>query len=368
MQLDLAAIRADFPFFRENPDVIYLDSAATSLKPQAVIDEVSWFLSTGTSSINRAVHHIGVETSSRVRKARQTIANWFGVTDSQVVFTSGTTDAINLVRSGLSGLERVLVSNGEHHSNLLPWRSVSQLRTIDSDSFGVLTPERLAKELKDFPADLVSVSHLGNVLGIVQPIQELSEVVHSQGGLLLVDAAQSASHLPCSLETLNADFLVCSGHKMLGPSGIGALIGKREALERLNPTRWGGGMVSAVTESESTLEVGPGRFEAGTLPIESILGWSAAIEYLDTIGIASIDSHLSELTAQTVDALLDVPGVRLGGNAKTKRHSIVPFTIEHWQAHQAARVLSQRYGVCVRSGFHCAEPVSYTHLTLPTKA
>ena len=354
--LDTRSIREDFPFFQANPDVVYLDSAATSLKPNCVVDEVSRFLSTGTATVDRSVYEIGVKASERVREARNRIARWFDASENQLVFTASATDAINLVRFGLEGLSDVLTTTAEHHSNLLPWRSVARCRSLNCDEFGLLRLDELKRELKKRPADLVAISHVNNVLGTVQPVRQIAEVVKSYGGLILVDASQSASQMPVSLDELGADFLVCSGHKMLGPSGVGALIGTLEALDRLTPYMLGGGVVESVSVDGHELRGGSAQFEAGTFPVESILGWASAITYLDALGIENIEAHSDSLTKRVVSRLRELPAVTLH-SADATRHGIVPFSVKNWEAHAAARTLSQRFQVCVRSGFHCAEPL-----------
>ena len=354
----LSNIRSDFPVLRNNPELVYLDSGATSLKPQSVVDEMMWFLTEGTSAAYRGVHQLGVESTERFTEARETIANWFGVSSDQLIFTSGTTAAINLVRYGLQDLKNVVTTNAEHHSNLLPWRQGLDCRVIDCDSSGRITGEILDAELNNMPADLVAISHVGNVLGAMQPIRELGEVARSHGSLMLVDAAQSAAHLDCDLDALGADFLVCSGHKMLGPSGIGALVAQPEALQRLGPVSWGGGMVESVKADVHELQQPPQRWEAGSPNVEAALGWAAAIDYLESLERPNLHRHLQTITAAAQEQLSNVSGVELLGECSPAgQNGILPIKIDGWEAHAAARVLSQRFNICVRSGFHCAQPL-----------
>ncbi len=363
----LPDIRSDFPLLRKHPELIYLDSGATSLKPQVVVDEMMWFLTEGTSAVYRGVHQLGVEATERFNEARETIANWFGVASDQLVFTTGTTAAINLVRHGLQGLKSVVTTNAEHHSNLLPWRHGLDCREIASDRFGRISAESLDAELRKSPADLVAVSHVGNVLGTMQPIRGLSEVARSHGALLLLDAAQSASHLDCELDDLGADFIVCSGHKMLGPGGIGALIGRPEALQRLNPVNWGGGMVASVGGDSYELQQAPQKWEAGSPAVEAAIGWAAAIEYLESLDRTALHPHLQAVTAAAQEQLADVSSVELLGECSLSgQNGILPIKISGWEAHAAARVLSQRFNICVRSGFHCAEPLHQSLGWAPT--
>lgn len=363
----LRELRDDFPALRGDPSLIYLDSAATSLKPQCVIDEVVWFLGEGTSAVFRGVHQRAVEATERFEDARGTVARWFNVANDQVVLTRGTTDGINLVRRGLRGLQRVLTTNAEHHSNLLPWREGLDCQVLSCDSSGRILPAALDDALRQHPAQLVALSHVGNVFGTIQPVTELSEVAHAHSALLLVDAAQSASHLPVGLDQLGADYLVCSGHKMLGPSGIGALVGQPEALDRLQPISWGGSMVEAVDDEGYQLQPAPRRWEAGTPAVESLLGWAAALEYLELLGREAVHRHLEFVTSHAIEQLQKLPGVEiLGALDPTERSGILPLRIEGWESHTAARVLSQRANLCLRSGFHCAEPLHKALGLLPT--
>lgn len=363
----LPDIRSDFPVLRNHPELVYLDSGATSLKPQSVVNEMTWYLTEGTSAVYRGVHQLGVDATERFTEARDTIANWFGVASDQLILTSGTTSAINLVRYGLQDLRSVVTTNAEHHSNLLPWRQGLDCRVLICDDAGRIPNELLESELRDSPADLVAVSHVGNVLGTIQPIRELADIAHSHGALLLVDAAQSAAHLDRTLDDLGADFIVCSGHKMLGPGGIGALVGRPEALKRLNPVYWGGGMVTSVNEHGNKLQQLPQKMEAGSPNVEATLGWAAAIEYLETLGRSALHPHLQSITATAQEQLAAVSGVELLGQCDLAgQNGILPLKIDGWEAHAAARVLSQRFNICVRSGFHCAEPLHQSLGWAPT--
>ena len=358
-------VQSDFPVLRNNPGLTYLDSAATSLKPDVVIDEVRWFLEQGTASVYRGTHRLATEVTERFEDARATIGDWFGVVSDQVVLTRGATDGINLVANSLNGLVRVVTSNAEHHSNLLPWFDDAQRYRIESemlsvDVFGRVSTEQLDEVLKSRPAQLVAISHVGNVLGTKQPISELADVVHHHKALLLVDAAQSAAHLEFRFDDLGADFLVCSGHKMLGPSGIGALVGTEDALMQLAPTRWGGSMIQSFDGENLKLQPPPRRWEAGSQPVESLLGWAAALEYLEGLDRGKIESHVAKLTTMAYETLSAIPDVRvIGDTAATDRVAILPFQIEGWKVHDAAKALSQQSNVCVRSGFHCAEPLHH---------
>jgi len=364
--LDTNSVREAFPFFKANPGVTYLDSAATSLKPTAVIDEVAWYLSRGTASVDRSVYELGVQASERVREARIRIARWFGTTEHQLVFAPNATTAINLVRFGLEGLRSVITTTAEHHSNFLPWQSIDDCRSISCDPSGLLRVDDLQRELQLRSTDIVAIHHVNNVTGAIQPVRQIADLARSHGALTLVDVAQSASHRPVNIEDLGADFFVCSGHKMLGPSGVGALIGKPEVLDRLQPVWLGGGVVESVAADRHELRGGPARLEPGTPPVESILGWARAIEYLESLGIENVQGHNSKLTEKVVSRLQEVPAVTIHGGHDLDRCGIVSFSLEGWEAHAAARTLSQRFHVCVRSGFHCAEPLHRSLQVGPT--
>ncbi|TWT33770.1 putative cysteine desulfurase [Posidoniimonas corsicana] len=354
----MLSVRDDFLAFTCDPTLVYLDSAATTLKPRCVVDEVSWCLTEGASAIYRGVHRRGVELTARFDDARATIARWFGVADDEVVITTGATGAINLVRNGWPDLNSVVTTIVEHHSNLLPWTNVQSCRTLPCDPCGRVSAEDLDKELLSAPADLVAVSHVSNVLGVIQPVSELAEVAHRHGALLLLDAAQSASHLPVEPNLCGADFIACSGHKMLGPSGVGALVATSEALARLKPISWGGGMVESVSPDDVRLQPAPRRFEAGTPPVESVLGWATALDYLESIGRENLTEHTRALTLAAIKRFSGVRGVRVHGPADVEEQlGIVSLSVDGWESHAAARVLSQRGNICVRSGFHCAEPL-----------
>ena len=357
-------IRDDFPVLRDNEGLVYLDSAATSLKPQSVADAVTWFMTEGTASVHRGVYRRTVEVSERFEEARSTVAEWFDVDDTQVVFTRGVTDGINLVRRSLPQLSRVVTSVAEHHSNLLPWRTVEDIRVLECDSTGVIAPDQLADQLSRCPAELVALAHVGNVSGAIQPAKELSDVAHKHGALFLLDAAQSSWHLPCGPSETGADFVVCSSHKMLGPSGVGALIGTVEALDQLSTESWGGGMVESVDLNDCRLQPVPQRFEAGTPAVESILGFAAAIEYLDRLGQARIEKLAADTSAYLFQRLQEFEDVQLVGPTDSSiRGGVAAMLMGKVESHVAAKILSQRAGICVRSGFHCAEPL-HRHLGL----
>ncbi|MEQ8846452.1 aminotransferase class V-fold PLP-dependent enzyme [Botrimarina sp.] len=351
-------VRGDFLALEQDPTLVYLDSAATSLKPRAVVERVAWALGEGAAPVYRGVYARAAAATEAFEAARASVAGWFGVAADQVVFTRGATDGVNLVRRGWKGLRSVVTTDAEHHSNLLPWRDGLEVRTIPLSDDGCLSPGALEAELAARPADLVAVSHVGNVLGAINPVAEISRVAHERGAALLVDAAQSASHLAVALGSLGADYLVCSAHKMLGPTGVGALVATPEALDRLAPVSWGGSMVESVTADGSQLQPAPRRWEAGTPAVEAALGWGAAIEYLEGLGASRVADHFDQVTAAAVERLRDIEGVRvLGPRDPSLRSAIVAMEVDGWESHALARAIGQRDNICIRSGFHCAQPL-----------
>lgn len=365
-----AACRNDFPALfasdeEGNPEKgpAYLDSAATSLRPKAVVDSMRWYLEKGTAAVHRAVHRQSIEATDRFEDTRESLAGWFGADSDEIIFTSGTTSAIHLVRNGLQGLNRVAVTMMEHHSNLVPWMDLDSCTVVPVDRFGNIDMEVLEQALQD-GVDLLAITHVSNVLGCVTPIESLIQLAHQHGAKVLVDAAQSASHHVIDVKQWDVDFLVCSSHKMLGPSGAGALYARRDLHDELRPVVLGGQMVDQVTTTGWTPQPAPYCFEAGSPAAESVIGWGAAIEYLDNFGRETISHRLTQLTENLVVRLAEIPGLKMFGPAAGEpRGPLVTFNIEGLESHAIAKILSQRENVVVRSGFHCAQPL-HQHLGL----
>ena len=361
----LDVCRSDFPALAANdqPAMAYFDSSATTLRPSVVVDAMRWYLEKGTASVHRGVHRQSIEATNRFEATRESLAGWIGADRDEVIFTGGATSAIHLVRHGLRNLKHVAITVMEHHSNLLPWMDLDSCTVVPVDEHGSINIEALKQTLID-GVDLLAVSHASNVLGCVTPIKELTQLAHQHGAKILVDAAQSASHHPIDVKELEIDFLVCSSHKMLGPSGVGALFASRKVHDQLAPVFLGGQMVDQVTKSGWTPQPPPYCFEAGSPPVESVIGWGAAIAYLEEIGHEAIGNHLSKLTNSLMSQLTEVPGVRiLGPKLGTPRAPLVSFHLDGIESHAIARILSQRENVLVRSGFQCAQPL-HEHLGL----
>lgn len=359
------ACRNDFAVLNcgdERPPA-YLDSGATTLRPKVVVDAMRWYLEQGTAAIHRGVHQQAIHATDQFEETRSLLAGWLGADSDEIIFTSGTTAGINLVRQGLQGLQRVAVTVMEHHSNLVPWMDLENCKFIPVDDMGQIDMEALEAVLKE-GVDLLAVTHVSNVLGCVTPIKSLIEMAHRYGAKVLVDAAQSASHHPIDVRSLDVDFLVCSSHKMLGPSGAGALFASRAMHDQLQPVAKGGQMVDDVTLEGWTLQPAPYCYEAGSPAAESVIGWGAAIQYLDDFGVEAIGQRLKDLTHKLVTRLQEVPGIRiLGPEPGGQRGPMATFTMEGLEAHAVAKILSQRERVLVRSGFHCAKPL-HRHLGL----
>ena len=361
----LDTCRSDFPALAEcdQPGMAYLDNSATTLRPSVVIDAMRWYLEKGTAAVHRGVHRQSIEATDRFEETRESLAGWLGADRDEIIFTSGATAAIHLVRHGLRDLKRVATTSMEHHSNLLPWLNLDSCTVVPVDSHGEIDMETLEKTLSE-GVDLLAITHVSNVLGSVTPIKELTRLAHLHGAKILVDAAQSIGHLPIDVKELEVDFLVCSSHKMLGPSGVGALFANREIHSQLMPVVLGGQMVDQVTISGWTPQPAPHCYEAGSPPVESVIGWGAAIDYLEKFGRPAMESHLNKLTNTLVSQLLEVPGVKILGPPKdAPRAPLVSFHLDGMESHAIAKILNQRENVLVRSGFHCAQPL-HDHLGL----
>lgn len=365
----MRSTREDFPILNrqiEGEPIIYFDSAATSLTPQPVIDAVTRFYTHHTANVHRAMHLLAEEATELFEGTRQSLARFFNAEEDEIVFVRGTTEAINLVHRSYPGLKRTITTAMEHHSNFLPWAFGDGAHVVPVDPVGTLDMDNLAAALKN-GADLVAISHVSNALGAIAPIEEVIRLAHDAGALVLVDAAQSAPHMPIDVKKLDVDFLACSAHKMLGPGGIGALYAKKDLLDRMTPWHVGGNIVDQVHIDDYTLQDPPHRFEAGTPAIEAVIGWGAAIEYLTDLGMDQVQAHDSRLVEYTLEKLGQIDSVRLTGPTDpAKRCASVSFNVEGLEAHGVARMLSNRSNIFVRSGFHCAQPLHETLDLLPT--
>ncbi len=366
--IDPYEIRKDFPIFERRvhgKPLIYLDNAATTQKPRRVIETEKKFYEETNANIHRAVHTLSYESTKLYEEAHKKVARFIGAKSwREVVFTRNATESINLVAYGwglhnLKEGDEVLITVMEHHSNIVPWQMLREQRGITLKFLDVDDGGRL--ELDDLPrllterTKLFGIIHASNVLGIVNPVKEVIAEAKKLGALVLVDAAQSAPHIPIDVSALDCDFLAASGHKMLGPSGIGFLYGRRELLDNMSPFIFGGDMIETVTLERSTWNELPWKYEAGTPNIAGGIGLGAALDYLDNIGMASVISHEQELLNYTLESLSDLPGIELYGSSK-ERVGVITFNIRGIHPHDVAGILDEE-GIAVRSGHHCAQPL-----------
>jgi len=372
---DARLLKAQFPIFsapREKP-LIYLDSAATSQKPQAVLDAMSQYYGTCNANIHRGVYAIAEQATALYEDARRRFASFVNASPREIVFTRNSTEALNLVARAygawkLEPGDAVLLTLMEHHSNLVPWQMLAaerrlELRFIPLTGSGELDLEALPRLLADGKVKLLSLVHVSNVLGTVNPVAEIARVAKQHGVTVVVDASQSAAHMPVDVKALGVDFLACTAHKMLGPTGIGMLWGRRELLEAMPPFLGGGEMIRTVTLTESTWNELPWKFEAGTMAIAEAVGLGAAVRWLERVGLERVFAHDRELAAYAMERLGEVDGVKLLGPPAARRGGVVAFTVEGVHPHDVAMVLD-RDGVCVRAGHHCAMPL-HEHLGIP---
>ena len=372
MSLDVATLRKDFPILSREIHgrrMVYLDSAASSLPPQPVIDAMSHYYETTHANVHRGVYATAEEATRLFEQARIGVGRFVGSTDPlhEVVFTKNTTEAINLLAHGwgrthLSAGDVVVLSIMEHHANIVPWQMLAaergiELRFLPLDDNLRLDLSQLDEMLTG--AKLLSLTAMSNVLGTITPLDELAAAAHAHGALFHVDAAQAIAHLPFNMSALDIDFLSFSGHKVLGPTGIGTLVGRAEILESMAPFLGGGGMILDVSVDRFLPDVPPARFEAGTPPIAEAIGLNAALGYLSDLGRDEIRAHERELTAQAMAKLEEHFGTRLkiwGPPAGADRGGVLSLELEGVHAHDTAQMLDS-VGVCVRPGHHCAKPL-----------
>ncbi|WP_232838435.1 family 2A encapsulin nanocompartment cargo protein cysteine desulfurase [Streptomyces geranii] len=365
---DVRAVRRDFPILSElvnGRPLIWLDNAATTQKPQAVLDRLVEFYSRENSNIHRAAHELAARATDAYEGARKTVARFIGAGSAEeIVFVRGTTEAINLVAKtwgvrNIGAGDEIVVSHLEHHANIVPWQMLAEqtgavIKVIPVDDDGQLLLDRYTSLLSD-RTKLVAVTQMSNALGTIVPVEQIIEIGHRAGARVLVDAAQSVPHLPIDVRALDADFLVFSGHKLFGPTGIGVLYGKREVLEDMPPWEGGGNMITDVTFEKSSYQPPPGRFEAGTGNIADAVGLAAAIDYVERIGLPNIGAYEHTLVEHATEGLRGVPGLRLVGTAPNKA-SIVSFVLDGYEPSEVGTALNE-VGIAVRSGHHCAQPI-----------
>jgi len=365
---DVHAVRRDFPILQERVNgrqLVWFDNAATTHKPQSVIDRISRFYEHENSNIHRAAHELAARATDAYEGARQRVQRFLNAPDvNEVIFVRGTTEAINLVAKSWGAQhigegDEIIVSNLEHHANIVPWQQLAaakgaRLRVIPVDDSGQILLDEYRKLLNN-RTRLVSVTQVSNALGTVTPVKEIVALAHSVGAKALVDGAQSVSHMRVDVQDLDADFFVFSGHKVFGPTGIGALWGKREVLEDMPPWQGGGNMIADVTFEKTVFQPIPNKFEAGTGNIADAVGLGAAIDYVNRIGIENIARYEHELLVYGTQQLQPIKGLRLIGTARDKA-SVLSFVLDGYTTEQVGKALNEE-GIAVRTGHHCAQPI-----------
>jgi len=369
-KLDAQKLRADFPIFEQEINgkpLAYLDSAVTSQKPRQVLEALRTFYETSYANVHRGVYTLSERATAEYEGAREKVARFVNAPSArEVVFLRGATEGLNLVAYawGLDNLgpgDVVLVTELEHHSNFVPWQYIAQrtgaeFRAIPLDDHGELRLDTLDEIAGSEQVKVVANNLVSNALGTINPVERLSAWAHERGAIMVVDAAQAAPHHPIDVQALGCDFLAFSAHKMCGPTSVGALWGRQEILERMAPFNLGGHMIRAVNLERTTWGQVPAKFEAGTQPIAEAVGFGAAVDYLTAIGLDAIEEYEQELAAQALEALADVPGIKLYGPPPERRAGIVSFNLEGVHPHDVAQVLDMR-GVAIRAGHHCCQPL-----------
>ncbi len=366
--LKINPIRNDFPVADQTikgKRLAYLDSAATTLKPLSVINEVDLYYRKETANVHRGLYWLSENATTKFEATRDKIANFINASDrKEVLFTKGTTESVNIVaqsyvRSFLQEGDEILLSQMEHHSNIVPWQIVAEekkikIKVIPINERGEILIEEYKKLLTP-KVKFVSVVYISNALGTINPIKEMIELAHNNGAKFFVDAAQAISHAPINVQAINCDFMGFSGHKMFGPTGVGILYGKMELLDQMPPYQGGGDMIDVVTFEKTTYNQLPHKFEAGTPSIASVIGLGTAVDYIQKIGFETIHKIESELLHYGTEKLSSVPGLKIYGTAE-KKTSVISFGIEGIHPHDIASLIDKE-GVAIRTGHHCAQPL-----------
>lgn len=366
----------DFPLLALNPSLHYLDSAATSQKPRAVLDAMMAYYTHDNANPHRGAYALSARATERYHAARERIAQFVGVKDSaRLIFTRGTTESLNLVatswgRANVRPGDEIVITGIEHHANFVPWQQLA-IEKGATLKIAKLTEEGRV-DIDDFRSlvtaktKVVAFSHVSNALGTINPVEEMIGVARAVGAVVCIDGAQAAPHLPLDLDALDADFYAFSGHKMLGPMGSGVLVGKRALLEAMPPYQTGGDMIEYVADDRTTWNVLPHKFEAGTPNVADAIGLAAACGYLDALGMQAVRAHEQELTALASERLAMIPDVKVYGPPAHERSGVVSFTVGEIHPHDLATILDEG-GVCIRAGHHCAQPLM-RRLHLPATA
>jgi cysteine desulfurase / selenocysteine lyase len=361
-------LRNDFPILRKKingKDLVYLDNASTTQKPYTVIDSITDFYSNYNSNIHRAVYQLAEEATKMYENSREKIANFINACPEEIIFTRNTTESINLIahswaRLNLKKDDGVAITEIEHHSNIVPWQILSQeigtrLEYVGIDENGFLDLEHMIELISSKKIKLVSLSHMSNVLGTIVPIERIIRIAHENGIPVIVDGAQSVPHMPVNVKNMDCDFLVFSAHKMLGPTGVGVLYAKKEHLDKMKPFLAGGDMIKEVFKFHTDYNEVPYKFEAGTPNIADVVGFGAAIEYLEKIGMENIRKHEIYLTDYALESMLSLKYVTIyGPRDPNERGGVISFNIADIHPHDLATIMND-HGIAIRSGHHCAQ-------------
>ena len=369
-------VRSDFPLLAAYPTLHYLDSAATSQKPRAVLEAMMQYYTCDNANPHRGAYALSARATERYHEARERIAAFVGVRDSaRLIFTRGTTESLNLVatawgRTNVGAGDEIVITGLEHHANFVPWQQLAsatgaKLRIANITESGEVDLDHLAT-LVGNRTKIVAFNYVSNALGTINPVAELSAIARRVGAVIVCDGAQAAPHLALDVDSLDVDFFAFSGHKMLGPMGSGALVGRRDLLEAMPPYQSGGDMIEFVADDRSTWNVLPHKFEAGTPNVADAVGLAAACDYLDAIGMHKVREHEQMLTTLATEKLLAIPDVRVYGPAPASRSGVVSFTVGDIHPHDLSTILDED-GVCIRAGHHCAQPLM-RRLNVPATA
>ena len=366
MGLSSETIKKDFPIFN-NSDLVYLDNAATTHKPQSVLNAVDRLYTEANANVHRALYSLGSESTERFENSRTKVADFINSNSAkEIIFTSGTTESINLLARSLGNTlnpgDEILISEMEHHSNIVPWQltaertgtTLNYIPVTETGELDLSEPDQYFKP----NTKIVSITHISNVLGTINPVKKLAEMAHDMGALFIVDGAQGVPHLQVNVQDLGCDFYAFSGHKMLGPTGIGALWGKTELLNEMDPFMGGGEMIETVTMESSTWNEIPYKFEAGTPNFAQAVGLGAAVDYLKIIGMSTIAEHEKTLTAYALNKINQIEGIRIHGSAD-ERAGVISFNVDGIHPHDLAQFLNED-NIALRVGHHCAQPLLST--------
>ncbi|MGY3778026.1 cysteine desulfurase [Isobaculum melis] len=371
MSLDAATLRKDFPILDQvvnDEALVYLDNAATTQKPTAVMDEmVNGYYYKNNANVHRGVHTLAERATVQFEAAREKVRRFIGAKETaEVLFTRGTTTSLNWIARSYGELaiqegDEIVISYMEHHSNIIPWQQLAKSKKAVLKYIGLTADGQLdladAEKQITAKTKIVSIAHVSNVLGVINPIEKIRDLAHAQGAVIVVDGAQSVPHMPVDVVALDVDFYCFSGHKMLGPTGIGVLYGKRAHLEQMEPVEFGGEMIDFVNLQDSTWKELPWKFEAGTPNIAGAIGLGAAVDYLEKLGMDQVEAHEQELVAYVLPKLLAIEGLTVYGPQDPSLHTgVITFNLDGLHPHDVATALDME-GVAVRAGHHCAQPL-----------